>query len=172
MELETPKLQVYRGWFPADVCTALHGYILTQTDRKMEHPLDDPTYQVPTPITDALPFVPFLSGGNVAVTKRHEHTEGSGAFTLHRDPARFNGRPLALCTLGGRAVLSVTSDERDMIEIDCTSNTVVVAHDNPMHVVTPPVDEEVRTFMFVGSDPSLPDVLSNLPAVFTTSYTQ
>lgn len=109
---------------------------------------------------EALCYVPFLGKGNTVITKRYEPTGDSGAFEVHRDPEEFADNPLVLCTLGGRAILSVISDDRRLIEVECVPNTVVVAHGNPMHTVTPPLDGEVRAFMFSGTDVEQPQWLS------------
>lgn len=168
--LELIDLQVYRGLFPADVCRGLHEHILSQPSRKITHYPDAPTSSVPTQITRALSCLPFLGKGNTVITKRYESAEGSDAFMVHRDPEKFACDPLVLCSLGGPPVtLSVIFDDRRLIEVECTPNTAVVAHNNPMHAVTPP--NGVRTFMFSGTDASHPNLLSQWDAFLTSRTT-
>lgn len=136
------------------VCQALHRHILGQPDRKVVHRLTSSNKDVPEQVARALLYIPFAYG-NTIITKRYKHNEQSGAFDVHRDPEEFASGPLVLCTLGGRALLSVIFDDRRLVEVDCVPNTVVVALNNPMHCVSDPLDEETRTFMFIGSDSTL-----------------
>jgi hypothetical protein len=148
--LELPKLQVYRGFFPSVVLAALHNHILAQPERKIMYQLTDSSRQVPVAIGDALSYGP-LSDANTIITKRYSPSEDSEAFGLHRDPDKYAGSPIVLSSLGGQAMLSVVHDGC-MYDIDCVPNTVVVTHDNPLHAVSPPLDSQIRTFMFAGTD--------------------
>lgn len=162
--LELVHLQVHRNAFPADVLHALHLYILGQPNRKIVHRLTDPNSDVPAAVNNSLLCVPFLGRGNTVITKRYEPSSGSEAFVVHRDPEQYDGHPIVLCTLGGRAILSVITDDRYLIEIDCVPGTAVVAHNNPMHTVTPPIGNETRTFMFSGTDAAQPNWLAKQDA--------
>lgn len=150
-EFESPTLQVHRGRLPVDVCQALHQQILSQPERKVIYTLGrDP--KIPDTITAAVPHIPYARTGNTVITKKYNPMEDSGAFTMHRDPTQYADHPLILCTLGGRAILSVADVDQRIVQIECTPNTIVVAHNNPLHAVTPPLDGEIRTFMFIGAD--------------------
>lgn len=149
-ELELPELVVYRNRAPIDKCVAAHRYILGQAVRKISHPIADPDYELPAPIADVLPYIPFLAQGNELVAKWYLPGEDSDAFMWHQDK-RIGTRVLG--TLGGSALYSTVINQV-RYDIHATPNTFVVAHDDYFEKVTPP--EEPRSFIFIGNNLLLP----------------
>jgi hypothetical protein len=165
---------------------ALHDYVLNgQEERKVLHHWQVPGRPegLPEPVQRVLQFGDLAKPlFNSALTKRYlpEDRRQSGSFRWHRDPEHYrsgdlSGATLKFVTLGGYAIFFAKRDEADMmpVAVACRPNTIIAAHEDPLHHVTPPmnmgafdrfcetseldderdgVGAEPRTLLFVGID--------------------
>lgn len=147
--LKALRIQLRSNFLPQDIVEELTTLMHVSQERKIIYELDtfpQPVIQTVEMITSFM-NVPQL---NKAILKRYVPGEPSGAFDFHTDPPEYKGN-LYLCSLTGRATLTISTPDFGILELDCKPNSFIALPVHILHKVSPPDPQYgVRTLLFLG----------------------
>lgn len=166
--LKAAGIQIWHNFLPDDLLEEVAQRILHMPDRKVIHEIDHgaPASAFPHPIDKIETLIRELYEGvdnNVAIEKRYDIGETSGAYEAHFDPLKFQAAGIFLLSTSSEAVLSTFSLSfvRPQLQILCRPNTLVAMPGDTGHIISEPnPDLGPRGLVFLGH--SCPH-LENLP---------